>query len=162
NTTLTYEWDLDGDGQYDDATGMHPTFSADCLAAGDHTVGLRVTDAGGLSATATAIVHVQVAALLPDPADPSTTARFACGTCGNDTIVFSPVGTSGAVKVQLNGADLGTFSGMSRIIAYGQEGDDDIQVAGTINTPAWLYGGDGNDRLKGGAGHDVLLGGDGD
>ena len=28
--------------------------------------------------------------------------------------------------------------------------------------PAWLYGDDGNDRLKGGAGHDVLLGGAGD
>lgn len=36
------EWDLDGDGQYDDATGE--TASTAFGAAGDHTVGVRVTD----------------------------------------------------------------------------------------------------------------------
>jgi Ca2+-binding RTX toxin-like protein len=40
--------------------------------------------------------------------------------------------------------------------------DDDIQVAGGISLPAWLYGGDGNDRLNGGNGNNVLLGGAGD
>ena len=49
-----------------------------------------------------------------------------------------------------------------RLVAHGGDGDDDIQVAGGIALPAWLYGEGGNDRLKGGAGHDVLLGGDGD
>ena len=41
-------------------------------------------------------------------------------------------------------------------------GDDDIQVAGGITLPAWLYGGDGNDRLQGGGGNNVLVGGAGD
>jgi Ca2+-binding RTX toxin-like protein len=35
-------------------------------------------------------------------------------------------------------------------------------VAGSISLPAWLYGGDGNDRLKGGSGNNVLEGGAGD
>ena len=55
--TLTYEWDLDADGAYDDATGSAPSFSA---ADGPTTVtvGLRVTDSDAMTATATATVSV--------------------------------------------------------------------------------------------------------
>ena len=56
--TLVYDWDFDGDGQYDDATGITPTFSAAGLTAGTYTVGLRVTDAGGLSHTTTTTICV--------------------------------------------------------------------------------------------------------
>ena len=62
--TLTYEWDLDGDGEYDDATGMSPTFSAAELDGPTFVmVGLRVTDAGGL--TSTAVVRVDVTNVPP-------------------------------------------------------------------------------------------------
>lgn len=54
------------------------------------------------------------------------------------------------------------FASITRLLAFGQAGDDDLQVAGSIALPAWLFGGDGNDRLKGGAGHDILPGGLGD
>lgn len=47
NDSLTYAWDLDGDGQYDDATGVQPTRTY--TTAGDVIVRLRVTDNGGLS-----------------------------------------------------------------------------------------------------------------
>mgnify|MGYP002065631757 CR=1 FL=1 len=40
-------------------------------------------------------------------------------------------------------------------------GNDTIQVSGSIGLPAWLYGGEGNDRVKGGAGDDVIAGGTG-
>src|SRR5207244_10343257 len=56
----------------------------------------------------------------------------------------------------------GTFAPTGKVLAFGEAGDDDIQVAGGISLPAWLYGGDGNDRLKGGAGNNVLEGGNGD
>jgi PKD repeat protein len=51
-----YEWDLNGDGKFDDATG--PGASRSFPAAGDYTVGLRVTDGGGATRTLTKVVHV--------------------------------------------------------------------------------------------------------
>jgi uncharacterized delta-60 repeat protein len=84
------------------------------------------------------------------------------GTSGNDTITFTPQGNSGTVVACLNGVVVAQFAQPGRLIAYGGAGDDDIQVANSINIPAWLYGGDGNDRLKGGSGNNVLLGGAGD
>ena len=54
---LTYEWDLDNDGQYDDSTSQTPTFTN----VGDNgvfTVGVRVTDSFGSSSTDTATVTV--------------------------------------------------------------------------------------------------------
>jgi parallel beta-helix repeat protein len=54
--SLTYEWDLDNDGQYDDANGITTTISFDFV--GEHIVGLRVADDKGASNTDTAIVTV--------------------------------------------------------------------------------------------------------
>jgi Ca2+-binding RTX toxin-like protein len=51
---------------------------------------------------------------------------------------------------------------LARFIAYGQSGDDDLEVAGSVNLPAELRGDAGNDRLKGGGGPDILIGGDHD
>lgn len=45
--SLRYEWDLDGDGQFDDATTAD--VSVTLPVAGTRAVALRVTDAGGLS-----------------------------------------------------------------------------------------------------------------
>ena len=59
NAALTFEWDLDNDGDYDDAIGDAPTFSAAALDGPElHTVGLRVTDSGGLSDTDSTTVTV--------------------------------------------------------------------------------------------------------
>ena len=49
-----------------------------------------------------------------------------------------------------------------RLIVYGLGGNDDIQAAGGITLPLWLYGGEGSDRLKGGGANNVLIGGAGD
>jgi hypothetical protein len=161
--TLTYEWDFDGDGQYDDATGINPMFSAQGLLGPlSVTVGLRVTDDGGLSDTATATIQVVPFAIQPDPCDPTKTALFVGGTLGNDHLIFHPAESAGQIEVLLNGTSLGVFSPSGRIIAFGQAGNDDIQIAGSIGLTAELYGNTGDDRLKGGAGHDLLFGGDGD
>lgn len=64
----------------------------------------------------------------------------------------------------INGQSHGIFSlsSFDEIIAYGKGGDDDIELAGSISTRAFLFGEADNDRLKGGNGPNVLVGGDGD
>jgi PKD repeat protein len=53
---LTYAWDLDGDGAYDDSTAANPTYTY--VAQAMVTVGLRVTNTAGLSGTTTVTVTV--------------------------------------------------------------------------------------------------------
>jgi hypothetical protein len=47
--TVTYDWDLDGDGAYDDATGPEADFTY--ANAGTYLAGVKVTDNHGASAT---------------------------------------------------------------------------------------------------------------
>jgi hypothetical protein len=54
--SLTYEWDFDNDGLYDDGTGPTPTFVFNDDF--DGTIGLKVTDASGLTDTDTARVTI--------------------------------------------------------------------------------------------------------
>src|SRR5262249_5665441 len=82
------------------------------------------------------------------------------GTNGNDNITFWP--QAGGIQVWLNGIKQGWFTGVTRLVAYGQGGNDQIAVYYTLRQPAEFYGGAGNDRLYGGAGNDLLFGGDGD
>jgi len=162
NATLSYAWDFNGDGVYDDATGMNPVYStAASTATGTRTVGLRVTDSGGLTGTATATVNVVAAAVLPDPAHLGTTDLVVGGTPGNDIILLLPSCTTGAVDVWINGASVGTFQPTGRVLAYGYGGNDLISAVGLGRT-AYLFGGDGNDALLGGDGSNVLVGGNGD
>ena len=54
-----HEWDLDGDGAFDDAAG--PTASFTYATAGERTVSLRVVDDAGVPAVASQTVAVQAA-----------------------------------------------------------------------------------------------------
>jgi Ca2+-binding RTX toxin-like protein len=84
------------------------------------------------------------------------------GTPDGDTIVLNRGSNVGEIVAKLNGKVVGTYRPTGRMIVYGLGGDDDVQVAGSITVPLWLFGGDGDDRLKGGDGANVLVGGDGD
>ena len=53
---LTYAWDLDGDGAFDDSTASQPSFTY--TTGGTYTVRLRVTDPGGLSGTDSVTITV--------------------------------------------------------------------------------------------------------
>ncbi|HMC12390.1 MAG TPA: hypothetical protein VKH44_13915, partial [Pirellulaceae bacterium] len=83
------------------------------------------------------------------------------GTAGNDQILFDPGTLPGEVVGRLNGAIVSRFIPTGKIVAYGGAGDDNIQVAGSIALPAWLYGEAGNDRLNAGNGGSLLIGGEG-
>jgi glucose/arabinose dehydrogenase/PKD repeat protein len=50
---ITFAWDLDGDGQFDDSTAVRPTFT---YTTGSYTARLRVTDTGGTSSLSNPIV----------------------------------------------------------------------------------------------------------
>jgi hypothetical protein len=59
DSVVSYEWDLDGDGAFDDATGATVVVDGATLSAllpmpGTYTLALRATDTRGASATATA------------------------------------------------------------------------------------------------------------
>jgi PKD repeat protein len=162
--THQVQWDF-GDGTVIPFT---PTTTSGALSPshiytqnGTYTLTVTVRDDdGGLSAK-TATIQIRAIALQQDRCDPLLSALVVGGTTSADTIVFSPSGNGGAIKVTMNGVSLGVFSPTGQIIAFGQAGDDDIQVAGGISLPAWLYGDNGDDRLKGGDGHDILQGGEG-
>ncbi len=52
---LTYSWDLDGDGSFDDSTQVSPIY--EYLAPGAYVVGLRVSDAAGADDEAQVVIN---------------------------------------------------------------------------------------------------------
>ena len=88
-SALTYAWDLDDDGQYDDSTASKPTVTF--TTAGTHTVRLRVTDAG--LATGTASRPILVDDALPTPVIDTPAARLTWKV--GDTISFTGHATDG-------------------------------------------------------------------
>jgi hypothetical protein len=132
-------------------------------AAGTYTVTVTATD-GGTSVVAGRTVTIVPAALLPDPLRPGQLALFVGGTAAADEITVERDGsTCYQVGIETGGSEWeGTFTGsVSRIVVYGGAGNDAVAVADDIQVPAWLYGGDGDDKPQGGGGNNVLLGGAG-
>lgn len=82
--TLTYEWDLDGDGAYDDSTLAKPTFT---YQDGSYQVGLRVSDGQGASDTLDAPLTISSGNTPPTAtiSAPLTSTTWKVG----DTISFS-------------------------------------------------------------------------
>src|SRR5262249_9759745 len=83
------------------------------------------------------------------------------GTSADDKILFNPVGNqSRTVNVKLGSTSLGTFTvgSAGRIVVAAMGGDDDIQVAGGVRVDTVLYGGPGDDRIKGGGGVNIIVG----
>jgi Ca2+-binding RTX toxin-like protein len=130
---------------------------------GDYTVKVTATgaDDGLPSAVVSEKVHVTPFAIQDDPTYPGKTMLVIGGTTGDDRIQIAEqrFGTP-QVAFMMNGQLYFVAEPSSRIVVYGQAGNDWIDASQTI-TPAWLYGGDGNDTLFGGQGNDVLVGGDG-
>ncbi len=91
-----YEWDLDNDGQYDDATG--PTADFALADDGVFTVGLRVMGPGGTSSDTTTVTVSNVA---PSAAIAGTTDIYR-----GETVTFTLLATDPS---SLDQADLFTF-----------------------------------------------------
>lgn len=80
---LHYEWDLDGDGAFDDSTLVAPIVTY--TAAGSHLVKLRVTDVNGASDIASLQVNVSNDPPSPSIATPAAGFHWSVG----QTIAFS-------------------------------------------------------------------------
>jgi Ca2+-binding RTX toxin-like protein len=160
---------------FGDGTGAQPltlnpdhTFSVthNYLTYATDQVVVTVQDSGGASGSAGGTVSVQRFALENDPLTPGMTAFFVGGTAANDNISIGSGSPAGSLTLTMNGVNYGTFpappgSAFSRVVVYGLAGSDTITVANSVYTSAWLYGGDGSDKLTGGSGNDVLIGGAG-
>ncbi|HAZ44424.1 MAG TPA: hypothetical protein DDW76_06350 [Cyanobacteria bacterium UBA11369] len=75
NDILTYDWDFNGDGLFDDFTGLGGQWSF--LNPGLHTVGLRVSDGdGGFAYGSFKVKAISEAISIPEPKpvpEPSST-----------------------------------------------------------------------------------------
>jgi glucose/arabinose dehydrogenase len=83
-SSLTYAWDLDGDGEYDDGSGPQASFTY--TDAGSYPASLRVTD--GQGATATDTVAITAGNTPP-------TATIATPTAGFTWQANAPIGFDG-------------------------------------------------------------------
>lgn len=105
-TIALYEWDLDNDGQYDDAVGASTDFAAD--DNGVFTIGLRVTGPGGAS---TGSATVTVNNLAPTAAITGTTEiyRGETVTFNLNAIDASPVDQAGLFDFEIDWDGNGTI-----------------------------------------------------
>jgi glucose/arabinose dehydrogenase len=88
-TPLTYAWDLDGDGLYDDATGVSTQWTYQ--NPGTVTTGLLVTDGGGATGTASQVITVGNTPPVPVITAPTSSTKWKVG----DTINFSGSASDG-------------------------------------------------------------------
>jgi uncharacterized delta-60 repeat protein len=151
-------WDF-GDGTMID---FHPSTDPGALtpshiysAAGTYTVTLIVKDDDTGETTATRSQTIVVAQLEPAPCGCGT-ALVVGGTNNGEVIQISSV--TGGVELFINAASAGVFNPSHAVVVHAYGGNDDVQIAGSVALSAWIYGGDGDDRLKGGAGADMLQG----
>lgn len=149
-----YSWSVVVDGNT--ITGTDSSFSFTPTVNGTYTVTLTVDDGDGGSDTETYDVVISAV-------NEFDFGIAIGGTTGNDKIRITPSSTAGSVDVKIDNQLIGTYAlgTDDRIVVYAQAGDDDVIVAGSITNDAWLFGGDGNDKLKGGKGNDVIVGGGG-
>jgi glucose/arabinose dehydrogenase len=81
--TLTYAWDLDGDGAYDDSTSATPTYTY--TAAGTYAAGLQVTDNHGATGRASVTINAGNRAPTATITSPAAGTTWKVG----DTITFA-------------------------------------------------------------------------
>ncbi len=177
---FTYRIDWNNDGVIDQTVVGPRSVCVDHVftQAGIQTISTSVMDKdGAVSATIRKSVSITTIAVQSDPANPGQNCIVVGGTIGSDRMRFEIDKPTGGVRVTLKGATLGVFSllptgasffsipssasasRLGRLIAFGQAGDDVIEVASDVRLSAWLYGDAGSDQLSGGAGNNMLVGG---
>jgi phospholipase C len=98
-----------------------------------------------------------------DADNPGRFALIVQGTEGNDRITISQ--EAGQIEVQIKGRRVNYdhfFSEpFSRLEIYSQGGNDKITVDPAVTIPAFIFAGDGNNKIEAGGGPSVVVGGAG-
>jgi uncharacterized delta-60 repeat protein len=111
---LSFAWDLDGDGQFDDATGPVATLSAlalDGRPGASVSARVRVTDATGLAATAAATIAVDNRPPSLAPISPGVAVRAGAVATQRGTWGDAPADADGVTLVANLGAVLKAADG---------------------------------------------------
>jgi hypothetical protein len=122
-------------------------------------LGTFADDAGNTNIAAAEAVTVRPdnsLVLIEDPKHSGKKILIFHATAAADEVIFKSVSHQ-RIELRSNGGQVGVFSDISQIRAYGEDGNDRI-FAGSVRVPMQLFGGAGNDHLTGGKGDDTLLG----
>jgi YD repeat-containing protein len=138
-TIAKYEWDLDGNGSYETNSGTAPTASTTYATPGARTVGLRVTDNSGTTATTTVPVTATNRAptasftATPNPVPTGTSVSFNAGASKD------PDGTIAKYEWDLDGNgtyEMNTGTTPSAISNYATAGTRNVGLRVTDNSGA--------------------------
>ncbi len=176
----TLQFSAAGYDQFGAVLASQPAFSWSTTVGQISATGLLTAPSSASSGTVTATngtvtgqspVNVQplptvnAVYVIADPVEPGKTSLFIYGTGSSDTILVNPATGAGlpkgSVTVLINGVSRGTFDPTGRIVIHGVAGSETIGVSPLVTTPAFIYGGSGNDTLWGGGGPNMIVGGTG-
>jgi|GEM_PF-3156961 len=149
------------------AIGTGSSFEFTPVALDSYTVTYAVTDDDTGTADAGTTLATSVLVVTADPTDPTKTALIIGGGDNSEDIKVSA--KNGFIEVNFQDKlteEVLEFSGLApadRVIIYGNGGDDKIKIYRELGTtPTMLFGGDGDDSIRGGMGDDIIVGGAGD
>ncbi|WP_442508220.1 hypothetical protein SH528x_007181 [Novipirellula sp. SH528] len=148
------------------AIGKGASFEFLPILAGTYTASLTATDSDNGLGTASVSLDVQDIRIVPDPDHPGKSILILGGSQLNDDIKLQDVRRQpSSVEVRHSRGDVWTrttYTNISRIDVYGGEGSDDLVADRRLAIPVRLFGGAGDDKIRGGAADDFLDGGAGD
>ncbi len=125
-------------------------------APGTYTISFVVTDNHGAASAAGATSAAFISGAKID----SGGNLEVDGTNCDDTIRVAKANASGSLlSVRFGNVIIGTYSPTGKIIINGLDGNDYLSVDANVTRGAIIFGGAGNDTIRGGGGNDIVLGG---
>jgi Ca2+-binding RTX toxin-like protein len=129
--------------------------------AGNFTVKVKATDQNGQTGPVSqTTISILAAEVQNDPCEPGKKSLFIGGTLNGDQIRLT-TDKKGRINVRFGNKSIGVFPATRRIVVFGRNGSDSIQVDKRITRMVEIYGEGGNDLIAGGGGNDIIVGGAG-
>ena len=154
--THEVEWDF-GDGTViafhstSDAGALSPTHAY--AATGSYDVVYRIRDAeGAVVSSGVHTVNVTASTMVGG-------TLFIGTNNGGDLVTI--VANGGGVRYQVGAGGAIEVANPTKIVIYGGDSSDIINVSSSVLVPLEIYGGDGVDLIKGGRANDIIVGGAG-